>query len=103
VHDISDGGLATAVIEMALPASLGATIDAMNHEHLFSEDQARYMLTCKPTEAAKIITQAHVAGIDVIRIGTVTADAALKIGKTEIQITELKSAHEGWFPNYMAG
>jgi phosphoribosylformylglycinamidine synthase subunit PurL len=103
VHDISDGGLVTAVIEMALPTSLGATLDAMNHEHLFSEDQARYMLTCKPTEAAKIITQAHVAGIDVIRIGTVTSEAMLKSGKTEIQITELKSAHEGWFPNYMAG
>jgi phosphoribosylformylglycinamidine synthase subunit PurL len=103
VHDISDGGLITAVIEMALPSAFGATLDAMTHEHLFSEDQARYVLTCKPAEAAKIITQAHVAGIDIIRIGTVTAEAALKIGETKIQITDLKSAHEGWFPNYMAG
>ena len=93
----------TAVIEMALPTALGATIDHMSHEQLFGEDQSRYLLTCKPTEAAKIITQAHVAGIDVIRIGTVTAEAVLKSGEMEIQIAELKSAHEGWFPSYMAG
>jgi phosphoribosylformylglycinamidine synthase subunit PurL len=103
VHDISDGGLVTAVIEMALPSTFGASIDAMSHEHLFSEDQARYVLTCKPTEATKIITQAHVAGVDIIRIGTVTTEAVLKTGETQIKIAELKSAHESWFPNYMAG
>ena len=54
VHDISDGGLAATVIEMALASGLGAKLDAMNHEALFGEDQARYVMTCKPTEAAKI-------------------------------------------------
>ncbi len=103
VHDISDGGLLAAVVEMAMASGLGANLDSMNHEALFGEDQARYVLTCPAKEAAKIITQAHVKGVDVIRIGIVTAEAALKIGETEIEIAELKSAHEGWFPNYMAG
>ena len=103
VHDISDGGLATTVIEMALSSTLGASVDAMSHEFLFSEDQARYVLTCKPAEAAKIITQAHVAEVDIIRIGTVTAEAAFKVGETEIKIAELRSAHEAWFPKYMVG
>ena len=103
VHDISDGGLLAAVIEMAMASGLGANLDSMNHEALFGEDQARYVLTCPAKEAAKIITQAHVKGVDVVRIGIVTAEAALKIGETEIKIAELKSAHEGWFPNYMAG
>ena len=103
VHDVSDGGLGLAVIDMALASGMGATLDAMNHEAFFGEDQARYVLTCKANEAAKIITQAHVKGIDVIRVGTVTAEALLQVGETEIEITKLKSAHEGWFPNYMAG
>ena len=103
VHDISDGGLATTVIEMALSSTLGASVDAMSHEFLFSEDQARYVLTCKPTEVTKIITQAHVAEVDIIRIGTVTAEAAFKVGETEIKIAELRSAHEAWFPKYMVG
>jgi phosphoribosylformylglycinamidine synthase len=89
---------------MALAAGLGAKLDAMNHEALFGEDQARYVFTCKASEAAKIITQAHVKGIDVIRIGTVTTESALKIGgETQIVLAELKSAHEGWFPAFMAG
>ena len=104
VHDISDGGLAAAVIEMALASGLGAKLDATNHEALFGEDQARYVLTCKTAEAAKIITQAHVKGIDVIRVGTVTGDATLNIlGQAIISLAELKSAHEGWFPAYMSG
>ena len=103
VHDISDGGLVIAVIEMALPTNLGASINAMNHEHLFSEDQSRYVLTCKSAEAAKIILQAQAAGVNMIRIGTVTVEPTLKIGETQITIDELKASHESWFPNYMAG
>ena len=104
VHDISDGGLAATVIEMALASGLGAKLDAMNHEALFGEDQARYVMTCKPAEAVKIITQAHVKGIDVIRIGTVTGEATLNVqDRATISLAELKSAHEGWFPAYMAG
>ena len=104
VHDISDGGLAAIIIEMALASGLGAKLDAMNHEALFGEDQARYVFSCKPAEAAKIITQAHVKGIDVIRIGTVTGDATLNVqGQATISLAEMKSAHEGWFPAYMSG
>ncbi len=79
VHDISDGGLAAAVIEMAMASDLGANLDAMNHESLFGEDQARYVLTCGVSEAAKIITQAHVKGIDVMRIGTVTGGCGFEV------------------------
>jgi phosphoribosylformylglycinamidine synthase subunit PurL len=104
VHDISDGGLTAAVIEMAMASGLGAKLDAMNHEALFGEDQARYVITCKPTEAAKIITQAHAKGVDIIRMGTVTHEATLNVqGQATISLAELKSAHEGWFPAYMSG
>ena len=104
VHDISDGGLAATVIEMALGSGLGAKLDAMNHEAHFGEDQARYVFTCKPAEVAKIITQAHVKGIDVVRIGTVTGDATLNLrDQTTISLAELKNAHESWFPAYMSG
>ncbi len=103
VHDISDGGLAAAVVEMAMASGLGASLNAMNHEALFGEDQARYVFTCKPAEAAKIITQAHFKGIDIIRMGTVTHEATLNVlGQATISRAELKSAHEGWFPAYMS-
>jgi phosphoribosylformylglycinamidine synthase len=89
---------------MALASGFGASLDDLNHEAIFGEDQARYVLTCKAPEAAKIITQAHVKGIDVVRVGTVTRDATLNVrGQATISLAELKNAHEGWFPAYMSG
>jgi phosphoribosylformylglycinamidine synthase len=104
VHDISDGGLAVAAIEMALSSGLGASLAGMDHAALFAEDQARYLLTCNPEEAAKIITQGHVSGVDIIRIGSVTAEPNFQIeGIVSIPLEELRQTHEGWFPAYMAG
>jgi phosphoribosylformylglycinamidine synthase len=104
VHDISDGGLIAAVCEMALASPFGAKLDDMNHEQLFGEDQARYIATCPAKEAAKIITQAHVQGVDVIRVGTVTTTPTLIIpGSNSSSVAEIRAAHEGWFPGYMKG
>jgi phosphoribosylformylglycinamidine synthase len=104
VHDISDGGLIAAVCEMALASPFGAKLDDMNHEQLFGEDQARYIATCPAKEAAKIITQAHVQGVEVIRVGTVTTTPTLIIpGSNSSSVAEIRAAHEGWFPGYMKG
>jgi phosphoribosylformylglycinamidine synthase subunit PurL len=102
VHDISDGGLASAVIEMALAGNLGAALAVSNHEELFGEDQARYVITCPSTKAATIVATAK--GIEITQIGTVTAALTLNFGSAaSISLDELRSAHEGWFPAYMAG
>jgi phosphoribosylformylglycinamidine synthase subunit PurL len=102
-HDVSDGGLASAVIEMALAGDLGAELTTCDHRELFGEDQARYVLTCAPKEVAKIITQAHVKGVDIIRIGNVSGMKDVNFGGTVVTLAELRNAHEGWFPKYMAG
>jgi len=104
VHDISDGGFGLAVIEMAMAGTLGATLSPLTHEQIFGEDQARYVVTCPASEAAKIITHGHAKGVDVIRAGTVTGEAALKIENgPSISVAQLRAAHESWFPAYMAG
>jgi phosphoribosylformylglycinamidine synthase subunit PurL len=103
VHDISDGGLASAVIEMALAGDLGAELMTNDPRELFGEDQARYVLSCPPKEVAKIITQAHVKGVDIIRIGNVSGLREVNFGGTVVTLAELSAAHEGWFPAFMAG
>jgi phosphoribosylformylglycinamidine synthase subunit PurL len=103
VHDISDGGLASAVIEMALGGDLGAELMSSDHRELFGEDQARYVLTCPPKEVAKIITQAHVKGVDIIRVGNVSGLKEVNFGGTVVTLADLSAAHEGWFPEFMAG
>ena len=104
VHDISDGGLGLSVIEMAMAGNLGASLVHLTHEHLFGEDQARYVVTAMASEAAKIITQAQAAGVGIIRIGSVTAEPSLNIaGAAAISVADLRTAHESWFPAFMAG
>ena len=100
VHDISDGGLASAVIEMALTGNLGAEIYVTDHTQLFGEDQARYVVTCSAEQAATLIAQAQ--NIEIIQIGKV-AGKKLKLGDTKISLRELRHAHESWFPAFMAG
>ncbi|WP_421694820.1 phosphoribosylformylglycinamidine synthase subunit PurL [Aestuariivirga sp.] len=104
VHDISDGGLGLAVIEMALASGLGASLSAQSHEQLFGEDQARYVITVNPATAAVVMAEAAKAGVAIQQVGTVTAEATLKIASgPSISVADLRAAHESWFPAYMAG
>ncbi len=104
VHDVSDGGLGLAVIEMAMASGLGASLGALTHEQLFGEDQARYVVTTSPNNAAVLLAEAAKAGVALAQVGTVTSEATLKIGSgPSISVADLRSAHEGWFPAYMSG
>jgi phosphoribosylformylglycinamidine synthase len=104
VHDVSDGGLGIAVVEMALASGLGASLLALTHERLFGEDQARYVVTCQGDLADGIAAEGRSAGIAVQRLGAVTAAAALNMaGGPTISLDQLRTAHESWFPAYMAG
>jgi len=106
VHDISDGGLAACLCEMALASGLGCRIDlprASGEAQLFGEDQARYVVTCRPEQVEAVIEAAAAAGIPASSIGSVTGDAVAILGLATVPLAQLRSAHEGWFPGYMAG
>ncbi len=103
VHDISDGGLGLAVIEMALAGNLGANLSPLDHEQLFGEDQARYVVTAKASDAIRILTLATASGVEMTKVGLVTSARTLNIaGGPSIPVEKLRSAHESWFPAYMA-
>jgi phosphoribosylformylglycinamidine synthase len=106
VHDISDGGLAVALAEMAMAGGIGAELNTPEGAHaipyLFGEDQARYVITATQQQVAGIMSEAMMAGIQVATLGTVTGTALAFRGTDAIPVADLKRAHEGWFPNYMA-
>ncbi|MFL5259240.1 MAG: phosphoribosylformylglycinamidine synthase subunit PurL [Hyphomicrobiales bacterium] len=103
VHDISDGGLIQCIIEMMLASDgLGAELPGPDHVALFSEDQARYVITAAPDAAASIKACADSAGLPAAVIGKVMPDASLIVGASvSISLHELRHAHESWFPAYM--
>jgi phosphoribosylformylglycinamidine synthase len=101
VHDISDGGLLVAVAEMALAGNIGATIEGPESPGwLFGEDQGRYVVVARDPQP--ILAAAKAAGVPCTAIGR-TGGAALKVAAgVPISMAELRAAHEGWLPAYMA-
>ncbi len=109
-HDLSDGGLAVALAEMALKGGRGAEItgpedgfadSAPLHAWLFGEDQARYIVTC--VDAAALLAEAEAAGVPAARIG-MTGGTALTLPEGDpISLDDLRRAHERWLPDYMEG
>ena len=109
-HDLSDGGLAVGLAEMAMASGnkggfLGATIadesgDMPAHAWLFGEDQARYLITTADADA--FIAAANAAGVPATKLGTVEGSDLTVAGAGTISVSALKSAHEEWMPEYMA-
>jgi len=105
VHDVSDGGLAVALAEMALASGLGAEV--IGHEGYsraqwwFGEDQGRYVVTVPDVEAfqrqiAKGTRNADTASSGLRRIGTVGGDWLFGV-----PLAALRSAHESFFRDWM--
>jgi phosphoribosylformylglycinamidine synthase len=106
VHDLSDGGLALALAEMAMAGGIGARIDAVpgalpSHAALFGEDQARYVVTCAAANADRVMKALAAAGVPVHLMGETGGDALLLPGEAPIPVKQLQAAHEGWFPAFM--
>jgi phosphoribosylformylglycinamidine synthase len=107
-HDLSDGGLAVALAEMAMAAGVGAQIadgpaDMPAHGWWFGEDQARYILTCRKADAPSILSAFAAAGVPAAAIGETGGDALRLGAERPISLLDLSKAHENWLPDYMRG
>ena len=102
VHDLSDGGLAVALAEMAIAGGIGATIAAEEPEHafLFGEDQGRYIVTVPPSDAPAIAEDAKQRAVPLLRLG-VTGGHMLRLGSSIVAVEALKEAYESWLPRFM--
>ena len=107
VHDVSDGGLAVALAEMAMASGMGAMLEMPAsgiepHAFWFGEDQARFVLTMPPTEIADVLQAAESAVIPVQRLGVTGGKSLILPGNNPILIAHLVQLFEGWLPRYMA-
>ncbi len=100
-HDISDGGIAVAVTEMALASNIGAKISGEDSAKFwFGEDQSRYIISTKtPEEFEKIADENN---IEILKIGS-TGGNEISINNNNISIKTLLEINEAWLPQYMAG
>ena len=73
-HDISEGGLAVTVSEIAIASNVGVRLDIADWRHLFSEDPHRFLVAVDPAEAARVAATAATTGAPATRIGAFGGD-----------------------------
>ena len=109
VHDCSAGGIAIAVAEMTISGDLGAAVDISNvpkaenisdAEALFSESNARFIVTVKSEYADEILSKIDAPAAVIGEVGgkTLTINQNL----INVDIEELKESYYGVIEKFMA-
>lgn len=88
---ISDGGIATAAVEMAIAANIGVSLKDGNTGWYFGEDQGRYLLACEDSNA--LIKAAELAGVPAQTIGRF-GNEEIKLGSAVIKLNDVTEVHE---------
>jgi phosphoribosylformylglycinamidine synthase II len=108
VHDVSDGGVAVTIAEMALAGGYGAMLHAPLPCgvacSLFGEDQGLYVATVADHALLDTLFAAGGAGVEIERIGRTIADRLifeLSDDDHVVTLAALRAAHEGFFPTLM--
>jgi phosphoribosylformylglycinamidine synthase subunit PurL len=100
-HDLSDGGLAQALVEACLVGGRGASVmlpGADPFVALFAESAGRVLVTVDRDHADAFADRAREAGVPVEEIG-ITGGAGVEIADVgELDLTELRAAWEGTLP-----
>lgn len=105
-HDISDGGLAVTLAEMAMFGKKGTEVsidsfDGSKHEILFSEAQSGVVISCESQNVKEVTTHFQNAGIPIQKLGVV-AGSALKIENVlSVELEEMRERYEGAIPSAM--
>ena len=101
-HDLSDGGLAQALVEAGLQGGRGAavTLPALLDPFvaLFAESSGRVLVTVDPAGADAFVVRARAAGVPVERLGTTGGAALAIVDVGELPLAELRIAWEGTLP-----
>ena len=106
-HDLSDGGLAQALVESSLPAMNGASVSlagvhADPFVALFSESTARALVSVPADRVGELTDLAARHGVPVAELGATGGDVLAVEGEFELNLLELRSAWTATIPAAMA-
>ena len=95
-HDVSEGGVAQAIAELAIYSNKGVSLDASGvHDDvftaLFSESASRVVVAA--TDGAAVVRRAQELGIPVVKIGETIDEPVVRVeGQFEVPVAELTRA-----------
>jgi phosphoribosylformylglycinamidine synthase II len=101
-HDLSDGGLAVALVEATLAAGVGATVALPPGlpplAALTSESPSRALLAVAPQDAQALEALAREHGVPAARLGAAGGDRLVVPGLLDLPLGRLRDAYEGALP-----
>jgi phosphoribosylformylglycinamidine synthase len=99
-HDLSDGGLAQALVDAVLLQGVGVHVTLADDAFvsLFSESSARAVVTCPDAAVAGLVALVADSGVPVARLGRCGGDELVVEGEFAIAVDALRAASEDVLP-----
>jgi len=106
-HDVSLGGLITALSKMCIKGNKGIQLKKTKNlinqiEYLFAEDQGRYIIEISPKDLDKVINLLNKNSVHYEEIGVIIEKEMIINKETKVTIDELKTYYTNWLNNYMS-
>ena len=111
VHDVSDGGLAVALCEMAFGGETGFRVDLLTApggractvaEMAFGESTSRVVVAVAPEQVAAVLGAASAAGVPAAVIGQAGGDRCLAEAGFSVPLHQAKQTWQEAIPTLMA-
>jgi phosphoribosylformylglycinamidine (FGAM) synthase-like enzyme len=106
-HDVSIGGIITAVSKMCIKGNKGIDIKKPKYlineiEYFFGEDQGRYIIEITKKDLKKVTDILNKNAVHFDELGKINEDQLFINEKTKVSIDELITSNKIWLTNYMS-
>jgi phosphoribosylformylglycinamidine synthase len=106
-HDVSLGGIITALSKMCIKGKKGVTLKKPNYlisqfEYLFGEDQGRYIVEIDKDDFKNVTKILLESSVHFDELGTITENELIIDDKSKVSIDDLIKSHTTWLTNYMS-
>ncbi|MBD1142803.1 phosphoribosylformylglycinamidine synthase subunit PurL [Pelagibacterales bacterium SAG-MED35] len=106
-HDISLGGIITAVSKMCINGNKGINLKKPKFlineiEYFFAEDQGRYIVEISKKDQKKVLDILNKNAVHYDELGTINENMLFINEKTKVTIDELKGFNTRWLKEYMS-
>ena len=106
-HDVSLGGIITAVSKMCIKGNLGINLNKPKYlinemEYFFAEDQGRYIIEVSKKDLKKVTDILNKNAVHYDELGIINENELYIDQKTKVAIDVLKSSNTKWLNEYMS-
>ena len=106
-HDVSIGGIITAVAKMCIKGNKGINLKKPKYlineiEYYFSEDQGRYIIEVSNEDLKKVTDILNKNAVHHDELGKINEDQLFINVKTKVTIDELRTSNTTWLTEYMS-